>query len=182
MLIAVLAAMAMAFSGIITEKQALSYVDLEVILLLAGMMSLAEVAGRTGVFDWAAIKSAQLAWRQRTPYPVPDVRVHSLGFCLPRQCHSDRAHDTHHAVGLPDIERQSCALPACAGVRVQYRRRLDRRCRPSQHHYRCGRRHRIRRFHVQRRTRGPHLDGRPARSPVRVVQERGHHNPREPRG
>ena len=30
-LIAVLAAMAMAFSGIITEQQALSYVDLEVI-------------------------------------------------------------------------------------------------------------------------------------------------------
>ena len=60
-LVAVLAAMAMAFLGVITEQQALSYVDLEVILLLAGMMSLAEVAGRTGVFDWAAIKSAQLA-------------------------------------------------------------------------------------------------------------------------
>ena len=30
------------------------------ILLLAGMMSLAEMIGRTGVFDWAALKSAQL--------------------------------------------------------------------------------------------------------------------------
>ena len=34
--------------------------DLEVLLLLAGMMSLAEVASRTGAFDWAAIRCAQL--------------------------------------------------------------------------------------------------------------------------
>ena len=31
------------------------------LLLLAGMMSLAEVASRTGAFDWAAIRCAQLA-------------------------------------------------------------------------------------------------------------------------
>ncbi len=59
-LIASLGAMAMVFLGVITEHQALSYVDLEVILLLAGMMSLAEMIGRTGVFDWAALKSAQM--------------------------------------------------------------------------------------------------------------------------
>ena len=61
MLIAVLGAIAMVVLGVITEQQALSYVDLEVILLLAGMMSLAEMAGRTGVFEWAAVKSAQVA-------------------------------------------------------------------------------------------------------------------------
>ena len=60
-LIAVLGAIAMVVLGVITEQQAISYVDLEVILLLAGMMSLAEMAGRTGAFEWAAVKSAQLA-------------------------------------------------------------------------------------------------------------------------
>ena len=60
-LIAVLGAMAMVLLGVLTEHEALSYVDLEVLLLLAGMMSLAEVASRTGAFDWAAIRCAQLA-------------------------------------------------------------------------------------------------------------------------
>ena len=60
-LIAVLGAIAMVVLGVLSEQQALSYVDLDVILLLAAMMSLAEMAGRTGVFEWAAIKSAQLA-------------------------------------------------------------------------------------------------------------------------
>ena len=60
-LVAVLGAIAMVLLGVISEQQALSYVNLEVILLLAAMMSLAEMAGRTGVFEWAAIRSAQLA-------------------------------------------------------------------------------------------------------------------------
>ena len=60
-LIAILGAIAMVVLGVLSEQQALSYVDLDVILLLAAMMSLAEMAGRTGVFEWAAIKSAQLA-------------------------------------------------------------------------------------------------------------------------
>ena len=60
-LVAVLGAIAMVVLGVISEQQALSYVNLGVILLLAAMMSLAEMAGRTGVFQWAAIRSAQLA-------------------------------------------------------------------------------------------------------------------------
>ena len=59
-LIAVLGAMAMVFLGVMTEGEALSHVNLEVVLLLAGMMSLANVFARTGAFDWAAIKAAQL--------------------------------------------------------------------------------------------------------------------------
>ena len=59
-LIAIIAAMALVFSGVITEEEALTHIDLEVILLLAGMMSLANIIGRTGAFDWAALKSAQL--------------------------------------------------------------------------------------------------------------------------
>lgn len=57
---AVLGAMAMVFLGVMTEHEALSHVNLEVILLLAGMMSLANVFARTGAFEWAAVRAAQL--------------------------------------------------------------------------------------------------------------------------
>ena len=59
-LVAVLGGMAMVFFGVIPGREALSHVNLEVILLLAGMMSLANVFAKTGAFDWAAIKAAQL--------------------------------------------------------------------------------------------------------------------------
>ena len=59
-LVAVLGAMAMVFFGALTGHEALSHVNLEVIMLLAGMMSLANMIAKTGAFDWAAIKSAQL--------------------------------------------------------------------------------------------------------------------------
>ena len=59
-LIAVLGAISMVFLGVMTEHEALSHVNLEVVLLLAGMMSLANVFARTGAFEWAAIKAAQL--------------------------------------------------------------------------------------------------------------------------
>ena len=61
-LIAVLGAMAMVFFGVMPGQEALEHVNLEVILLLAGMMSLANVFARTGAFDWAAIRGAQLVW------------------------------------------------------------------------------------------------------------------------
>ena len=59
-LIAVLGAMLMLFLSVVSEEEALAHIDLEVILLLAGMMSLADVIGRTGAFDWMALRSAQL--------------------------------------------------------------------------------------------------------------------------
>ena len=59
-LIAIIGAMALLFMGVITGEEALKHVDLEVILLLAGMMILAHLIGRTGAFDWAALRSAQL--------------------------------------------------------------------------------------------------------------------------
>ena len=59
-LVAVLGAMAMVFFGALAGHEALSHVNLEVILLLAGMMSLANMIAKTGAFDWAAIKGAQL--------------------------------------------------------------------------------------------------------------------------
>ncbi len=59
-LVAFLGAIAMVFAGVVPEESALGHVDLEVILLLAAMMSLADVIGRTGIFDWAAVRAAQL--------------------------------------------------------------------------------------------------------------------------
>ena len=59
-LTAVLGAMAMVFFGVMPGHEALEHINLEVILLLAGMMSLANVFARTGAFDWAAIRGAQL--------------------------------------------------------------------------------------------------------------------------
>ena len=59
-LVAFLGAIAMVIAGVVPEENALAHVDMEVILLLAAMMSLADVIGRTGVFDWAAIRAAQL--------------------------------------------------------------------------------------------------------------------------
>ena len=59
-IVAIFGGMAMVFFGVMPGSEALEHVNLEVILLLAGMMSLANVFARTGAFDWTAIKSAQL--------------------------------------------------------------------------------------------------------------------------
>ena len=59
-LIVLLSAMLLVFLGVIGGEEALAHIDLEVILLLGGMMTLAEVVRRTGAFDWAALRSAQL--------------------------------------------------------------------------------------------------------------------------
>jgi Na+/H+ antiporter NhaD/arsenite permease-like protein len=59
-IIAVLGAAVMVFARVLTPEQALDHVDLEVILLLAGMMILADIISRTGAFDWAAIRGARL--------------------------------------------------------------------------------------------------------------------------
>jgi Na+/H+ antiporter NhaD/arsenite permease-like protein len=59
-IIAILGAAIMVFARVLSPEQALVHVDLEVILLLAGMMVLADIISRTGAFDWAAIKGARL--------------------------------------------------------------------------------------------------------------------------
>ena len=58
--VAIIGAVSLLLLRVVTEEEAFQHVNLEVIFLLASMMSLAYVAGRTGAFDWAAIKSAQL--------------------------------------------------------------------------------------------------------------------------
>lgn len=59
-LVAILGAVALVFLRVLPGETAFEQVNLEVIFLLAGMMAIAEVVRRTGAFDWAALKSAQL--------------------------------------------------------------------------------------------------------------------------
>ena len=51
---------ALAISSDFSPHEALQYVDLEVIFLLAGMMVLADVMSRTGAFEWAARHGARV--------------------------------------------------------------------------------------------------------------------------
>ena len=58
--IAVVGAAIMVFAQVLSPEQAFHHVDLEVIVLLAGMMVLASIIARTGAFDWAAVRGAHL--------------------------------------------------------------------------------------------------------------------------
>lgn len=58
--LAVLGASLVVFLGVISGEDAFSHVDLNVILLLAAMMVLADIVARTGAFDYAAIAGARL--------------------------------------------------------------------------------------------------------------------------
>ena len=51
----------MVLFGIITQEAAFEHIDFNVIFLLAGMMVLASIIRKTGVFGWLAIRSARLA-------------------------------------------------------------------------------------------------------------------------
>ena len=68
--IALLGAVAMVFSGALSGHDAFRHIDLNVILLLAGMMILADIVGRTGFFQWSAIQSARA------------VRAHGFGMLV----------------------------------------------------------------------------------------------------
>lgn len=49
------------WTGVLDQHRAFEAIDLNVIFLLAGMMIIADVTGRSGVFQWTAIQSARLA-------------------------------------------------------------------------------------------------------------------------
>ena len=63
---ALLGGTAVVVVGIIDQEEAFGAIDLNVIFLLAGMMTLAAILRRTGFFQWLAIRSAKLAGGQ--PY------------------------------------------------------------------------------------------------------------------
>lgn len=60
-LVVMLGAAVMVLLGLLDSHDALEHIDLNVILLLACMMILADITGKTGVFEWAAIRCAQIA-------------------------------------------------------------------------------------------------------------------------
>ena len=52
---------AMVLLGIVSQEQAFEEIDFNVIFLLAGMMILAGIIRKTGVFGWIAVRAARLA-------------------------------------------------------------------------------------------------------------------------
>ena len=60
--------LAMILVGVLDQHGAFAGIDLNVIFLLAGMMILADVVRRTGVFGWMAVRSARLA--SADPYRI----------------------------------------------------------------------------------------------------------------
>jgi Na+/H+ antiporter NhaD/arsenite permease-like protein len=58
-LIALLGGFAVIAIGIIDQHEAFAAIDLNVIFLLAGMMVIAEILGRTGLFEWLAARAVR---------------------------------------------------------------------------------------------------------------------------
>jgi Na+/H+ antiporter NhaD/arsenite permease-like protein len=52
---------AMVLLGVVTQERAFEEIDFNVIFLLAGMMILAAIIRKTGVFGWLAVRAARLA-------------------------------------------------------------------------------------------------------------------------
>jgi Na+/H+ antiporter NhaD/arsenite permease-like protein len=52
---------AMILLGIVTQEEAFAEIDFNVIFLLAGMMILAGIVRKTGVFGWIAVRAARIA-------------------------------------------------------------------------------------------------------------------------
>ena len=53
--------MAMILVGIVSQEEAFEHIDFNVIFLLAGMMILAGIIRKTGVFGWLAVRAARFA-------------------------------------------------------------------------------------------------------------------------
>lgn len=60
-IIALLGALAVIVLGVIDQHEAFAAIDLNVIFLLAGMMVLAGILARTGLFEWLAVRSLRLS-------------------------------------------------------------------------------------------------------------------------
>src|SRR5918993_4633213 len=52
---------AMVLLGVVSQEQAFEEIDFNVIFLLAGMMVLAGIVRKTGVFGWLAVRAARVA-------------------------------------------------------------------------------------------------------------------------
>ena len=59
---------AMVLLGIVSQEEAFEHIDFNVIFLLAGMMILASIVRKTGVFGWMAVRAARFA--RGDPYRI----------------------------------------------------------------------------------------------------------------
>jgi Na+/H+ antiporter NhaD/arsenite permease-like protein len=59
-LAALMGGMLMVLAGVISQREAFSSIDLNVIFLLAGMMMIANVMAETGIFQWLGIQAVRL--------------------------------------------------------------------------------------------------------------------------
>jgi Na+/H+ antiporter NhaD/arsenite permease-like protein len=66
-LIALLGGLLVVALGIVDQHSAFEAIDLNVIFLLAGMMVIASIVARTGLFDWLALRSVRLAHGRPVP-------------------------------------------------------------------------------------------------------------------
>ena len=60
-LVALFAGLGVVALGVIDQHEAFEAIDLNVIFLLAGMMVIASILGKTGFFEWLAIRSVRLS-------------------------------------------------------------------------------------------------------------------------
>ncbi len=60
-LVALLAGLTVVALGVIDQDEAFAAIDLNVIFLLAGMMVIAAILAKTGLFEWLAIRSVRLS-------------------------------------------------------------------------------------------------------------------------
>ena len=63
-IIALLGALAVIVLGVIDQHEAFAAIDLNVIFLLAGMMVIAGILAKTGLFEWLAVRSLRLSGGQ----------------------------------------------------------------------------------------------------------------------
>jgi Na+/H+ antiporter NhaD/arsenite permease-like protein len=66
-LIALLGGLLVVALGVIDQHEAFAAIDLNVIFLLAGMMVIASIVARTGLFDWLALRSVRLVHGRPLP-------------------------------------------------------------------------------------------------------------------
>ncbi len=57
---ALIGGMLVVILGFLPQEEALHSIDLNVLLLLSGMMVISEITGRTGLFQWLAVKAVKL--------------------------------------------------------------------------------------------------------------------------
>ena len=165
----------MVVTGVLTQEQAFDAIDLNVIFLLAGMMALANILGRTGFFALVGIRAAKLAGGR--PYLLMALLA-TITAVL-----SAVLDNVTTVVLLAPVTLYVATVlgvspdpvPDRARVRVEHRRRVDPRRRPTEHPHRLRIRPRLRGVRHEPGPGHPHRVRRPPRAAAGPV-------PRDARG